>query len=259
MELGITSVTFRNLDYETVLDYCVKSGLDCIEWGSDVHVPEQDFIRIQRVKEASDRAGIRICSYGSYYKLCEHENYMEAFVYYLKAAAELKAPIIRLWAGTIGADKAPREYYEQAVKETQVLCDMAAEYGITLAFEFHRNSLSDTADNAMQIYKDINRKNFGLYYQYDSQISIEENISSLEKMLPYVKMVHVAYNDVKYRQMSLEEGEGISLWTSLVKLLKEHDSEASLLFEFLKDRSLEGLKCETNIMRHIVCGEFPVC
>lgn len=251
MELGITSVTFRYLDYETVLDYCVESGLNCIEWGSDVHVPEQDFVRILRVKEASDRAGIRICSYGSYYKLCEHENYEEAFRAYLKAADVLKASIIRLWAGNLGADQASKEYYEQAVKETQTLCDMAIEYGITLAFEFHRGTLSDTADHAIQIYKDINRKNFALYYQYDSQISIEENITSLEKMLPYVKMIHVAYNDMKYKQMSLEEGEGIVLWTSLVKLLEEHDSEASLLFEFLKDSSLEGLKHETEIMRRI--------
>lgn len=89
-------------------------------------------------------------------------------------------------------------------------------------------------------------------------IPIEENIRSLEKMLPYVKMVHVAYNDEKYGKMSLDEGEGIRLWASLVRLLKEYDSEASLLFEFLKDSSLEGLKHESNIMRHIF-EEFMVC
>lgn len=253
MEIGITSVTFRKLDYKTVLAYCVESGLSCIEWGSDIHAPETDLATVRAVKEASDKAGIRICSYGSYYKLCVHENYQEAFKPYLEAAVILDAPIIRLWAGTIGSDKTTREYYEQAVKETQVLCDMAAEYGITLAFEFHRNSLSDTADSAIQIYKDISRKNFGMYYQYDSQISIKENITSLEKMVSYVKMVHVAFFDNKYKKMSLEEGDGIALWSSLVELLKEHHVETGLLFEFLKDDSLEGLKHETEIMERIVC------
>jgi len=253
VEIGITSVTFRKLDYKTVLKYCVESGLSCIEWGSDIHAPETDFATVRAVKEESDKAGIRICSYGSYYELCVHENYRETFRPYLEAAVILDAPIIRLWAGTMGADKATKEYYGQAVQETQTLCDMAAEYGITLAFEYHRNSLSDTADSAVQIYKDINRKNFALYYQYDSQISIEENIISLEKMLPYIKMVHVAYFDSKYKKLSLEEGDGITLWTRLVELLKEHQVEVCLLFEFLKDDSLEGLKYEMKIMERIVC------
>ena len=259
MEIGLTSVTFRKLDYETILDYCVKSGLSCIEWGSDVHVPEQDVSKVQQVKEASDRADIRICSYGSYYRLCEHENYQDVFVQYLKAAVLLKAPIIRLWAGKLGVDEASKEYYEQAVREAQGLCDMAAKHGITLAFEFHRGTLSDTAEHAIKLYKDIDRKNLGLYFQYDSQISIEENISALEKMLPYVTMVHVAYHVIGYGQMSLEEGEGVRLWTRLVRILKKNHVKCELLFEFLKDSTLEGLMREADIMRHIVCGEFPIC
>lgn len=72
-------------------------------------------------------------------------------------------------------------------------------------------------------------------------------------MLPYIKMVHVAYFDSKYKKLSLEEGDGITLWTRLVELLKEHQVEVCLLFEFLKDDSLEGLKYETKIMERIVC------
>ena len=250
MELGLTSVTFRGEEYETVIDYCVKSGLSCIEWGSDIHVPETDLDKARAVRKASDKAGIRICSYGSYYNLCANENCEEAFLPYLETAVILGAPIIRLWAGKVGSNSASKEYYAQAVIETQKLCDMAAKYNITLAFEYHRNSLSDNADSAIRIYKDINRKNFGLYYQQSLQCTLEENIAALEKMLPYIKMVHVFYYENKMR-MSLGDGEGIDFWTRVIALLREHQIHADLLFEFLKDASLEGLKCETDIVKKI--------
>ena len=59
MEIGLTSVTFRDKDYETILDYCVKSGISCIEWGSDVHVPENDLEKAEKVRRASAEAGRR--------------------------------------------------------------------------------------------------------------------------------------------------------------------------------------------------------
>ena len=252
MEIGLTSVTFRDKDYETILDYCVKSGISCIEWGSDVHVPENDLEKAEKVRRASAEAGIRICSYGSYYKIGENENGVDAFLPYLEAAVALGAPIIRLWAGKVGSQAATQEYYERAVKETRLLCDLAAEWGITLATEFHINTLTDNADSAIRFYRDVNRENFGLYYQYSVLYSFEDNIVTLEKMLPYVRMIHVFYNEVRFVRMSLEEGRGIEFWTRIINLLREHSVRIDLLFEFLKDSSPEGLQREAEIMRKLL-------
>ena len=39
MRPGLVSVTFRALPADEVLRLMLRSGLGCIEWGGDVHVP----------------------------------------------------------------------------------------------------------------------------------------------------------------------------------------------------------------------------
>ena len=39
MKTGLTSVSFRKLSAEEVIEIAAKAGVDGIEWGSDVHVP----------------------------------------------------------------------------------------------------------------------------------------------------------------------------------------------------------------------------
>lgn len=252
MELGLTSVTFRNLTYQEILHYCKECELTCIEWGSDIHVPQTDMHYAEIIRDASKQAGIRISSYGSYYSLCTHDNWTEAFLPYLKTAAVLNAPIIRIWSGSKSSCEVSQEYYCRAVNETQELCDMAANYQITIAFEYHDHSLSDTGKNAVQIAKDINRKNFGLYFQYDSHVTFDENISSLNEMLPYVKMVHVAYNDFNRNALFIDEGNGVILWTRIINMLKSNQSKASFLLEFLKETSMEGLMRQTRVMKNLL-------
>lgn len=257
MEVGLTSVTFRNLTYQEILHYCKECELTCIEWGSDIHVPQTNLQYAEIIRNASEQADIRISSYGSYYSLCTHDNWVDAFLPYLKTAAVLNAPIIRIWSGSKSFCEASQEYYCRAVKETQELCDMAADYQITIAFEYHDHSLSDTGKNAVKIAKDINRDNFGLYYQYDSHVTFDENISSLREMLPYVKMVHVAFNDFERNALFLDEGNGVILWTRIVRMLQSAHSQADLLFEFLKEASMTGLKRQTRVMKKLL-KELPV-
>lgn len=252
MELGLTSVTFRNRTCQEILHYCKECGLTWIEWGSDVHVPQTGLDHAKTVAAATRRMGIHVSSYGSYYSLCEHDNWPEAFLPYLKTAAVLNAPVIRIWSGYKSAVEASQEYYDRAVRETRELCDMAEKYGIMLAYEYHDHSLSDTGENAVRIARDIDRKNFSLYFQYDSQASIDENIRSLYGMLPYVSRVHVAYQDRKRNAMFLEEGEGTAIWKEMVRMLRSHHSKAVLLFEFLKEASLEGLMRQTQVMRSLM-------
>lgn len=40
--LGLCSVTFRALPAAEVLRLGVAAGLDCVEWGADVHAPPSD-------------------------------------------------------------------------------------------------------------------------------------------------------------------------------------------------------------------------
>ena len=98
--IGLVSVTYRRLPAEAVVRLAKDAGLACIEWGSDVHVPETDPAGARRVGEFTRAVGLSVASYGTYYRLGQGQD----FSAYLTAAEALGAPSLRLWAGTRGSD-----------------------------------------------------------------------------------------------------------------------------------------------------------
>ena len=68
MHFGFTSTTLRQIkDIEKIVDIAKRTGAECIEWGGDIHVTDTETAK--KAKELCDNAGIRICSYGSYYRV----------------------------------------------------------------------------------------------------------------------------------------------------------------------------------------------
>lgn len=250
--IGLTSVTFRNLPCREIIDACVTAGLSCIEWGSDVHIPQNDPDHAAAMREATRMAGLRVSSYGSYYWLGTEGQKLSDFRSYAETAHVLGAPIIRVWGGHDSFDSTPRETYDKLIDEARALCDMAAEYGLTVAFEYHENTLNDTGEHALCLIRDVCRENFGVYFQYDSSVSIEQNVQSLKMMLPHVKMIHVAYNDKEHNPFFLDEGEGEELWRRIIREVKNAGCGADFLFEFLKERSVEGLMRQTGVMKRLM-------
>ena len=69
MKTGLTSVSFRKLSVDEVIDLAKKAKVDGIEWGSDVHVPETDVDGAIDVARKTREAGLEVLSYGSYFFL----------------------------------------------------------------------------------------------------------------------------------------------------------------------------------------------
>ena len=57
--LGLTSVTFRHLDFRQIPACCAQAGLSCIEWGGDVHVPPATPDRAVQAARLTAAAGLR--------------------------------------------------------------------------------------------------------------------------------------------------------------------------------------------------------
>lgn len=252
LEMGLTSVTFRNLACKEVIEYCKNAGVSYIEWGSDIHIPPDNFENAKIIKALTVNANIKISSYGSYYKIGEHENYKEVFSNYLKTAQILSAPTIRIWAGNTSSTNITKEQYEEFIKEVKCICHMAKEFNICPAFEFHHNTLVDTADSALSVIKDADCENLGLYFQFDPLVSIEENCRTLEKLLPFLKMIHVFNIDKSFNRLLLEEEYGLDMWRKFVSILKRNNISVILLIEFLKNPSFEGLKKELKTLKSII-------
>lgn len=251
LNIGLTSVTFRNLTAYDVIKCCKKYGINRIEWGSDVHVPVGDTLNATQIKQECEKNGILISSYGTYYKCGAYSDAKEEFAKYVEIAKILDAKTMRIWVGIKNFEDADEEYIEKIVNELKIICDMAKEENIDIGSELHGGSLCNNKENSLEIVKRVNRENFGMYFQYDWNYTLEENCDTLKSFIPFLKNVHV-FNVNTDGRHSLGENNGENIWKEFVKILKENETCTNLLFEFLPKQTEECLKRECEILKKIV-------
>ena len=80
---GLTSITFRSLNAEQIIELVSQAGLRAIEWGGDLHVPHGDTVVAARVRRQTEEAGLEMPSYGTYYRVGE-----DAWLRYVERAAK---------------------------------------------------------------------------------------------------------------------------------------------------------------------------
>jgi len=183
---GLVSVTFRQLDPAAVVDIAVRAGLAGIEWGADVHVPDEK--AAYRVAELTSAAGLRVACYGSYLRLGHGEGDPRAVV---AAATALGAPLIRVWAGRVPSADADPAHWSAVVDAAREVASLAADAGIDVAFEYHRNTLTDTRASALRLLETVDRPNVGTLWQPEPTRSVDENLGDLSSVLPWLRNVHV--------------------------------------------------------------------
>lgn len=183
---GLVSVTFRQLDAASVVDVAVRAGLAGIEWGADVHVPDEE--AAHRVAALTSAAGLRVACYGSYLRLGQAEGDPRAVV---AVAEALGAPLIRVWAGRLPSADAGPTHWAAVISDARKVAALAADAGIDVAFEYHRNTLTDTRESALRLLESVDRPNVGTLWQPEPTRGVDENLGDLESVLPWLRNVHV--------------------------------------------------------------------
>lgn len=189
--LGLTSVTFRDLSPAEILRLASHAGLQCVEWGGDIHVPPEDLPLARAVGDATRAAGLAVSSYGSYYFLGESPCPQADFSPILEAALALGAPLVRLWASHRSPGEADTAFFERVASELGALCDLAAAKGLSLALEYHRGTLTQTAESTLSLISRVDRPNLSTYWQPNPDLTAEENLRELRLVLPRLSNVHV--------------------------------------------------------------------
>lgn len=245
---GIVSVTFRDLTAREIIDLSVKAGLEGIEWGGDVHVPHGDVACAREVYKMTTESGLKVAAYGSYYRLGIEKEGMNTFDKVLETAVELRAPVIRVWAGNIGSADADESWWNKCVEESVRIAEMAQKEGIKVAYEYHLKTLTDTSKTAVKLLKDVNHVNMRSYWQPLRTMNEEEKVQSLKDILPWLENLHVQYGTSEGRQPLASGRE----WIKYLGIVKELKEDRFAMVEFVKDNKPEQLLEDARALKEFI-------
>jgi len=241
IKLGLVSVTFSKLAIEEVVRIAVAAGIDGIEWSEKgEHAVSME--NIDKIKALSEENGLEIFSFGSYCYMTEWEKCEKA----LEMAVRLGAPVIRVWAGWKKLSDWTEETYAELVENTRRMADKAAEYRITLAFEYHRKTLTETAESAVRLIKTVDRENVKLYWQNSAAFTYEENLQNLTAVTPYLAGVFHLGNGRGGQGPQLIEGIREEIEGFYQPFLK---TDYKVMMEFVKGGLEESFYSDINVLR----------
>lgn len=242
---GICSVTFRRLDPETVISLSAKAGLTGVEWGGDVHVPPGDLEKARKVRHLTEEAGLRVASYGSYFKTGCDGNFEQV----LETASALGAPSIRIWAGDRGSAEADETWRLKMTEETRRIARLSRNKGIRLCYEYHNHSLTDNRESAASFMQAVNDDFISMYWQQELEKDASENLRNLTALSPWLSNIHV-FHYAGREQQALEAGRDD--WRRYLNALPPSPVPRYVLLEFVKNGDTGQFAEDAEILKALI-------
>lgn len=265
MKLGVNTVTLRAYTPEEVVSILLKNGITAVEWAGDAHVATGDLKKAAAVKALCEDAGVTCTSYGSYYQCAAEEGPGNGpFQHDLGATAALDTahalgvPAIRVWAGRFGtgSDVATTEYREAVGQCLANFCDRAKSLGMSVHLEFHRNTLTDTAESAVALIDAVGKDNLHCYWQPRHGVDVAGNLADIETLGARLSNIHVFHWLLKegeafaVERRPLREGE--DRWKTYFGALQALSDDRYALIEFVKDDELSQFEEDVRVLKSVL-------
>lgn len=238
MRPGLVSVTFKDSPCEEVIHHARRAGLQAIEWHGRNHVPHGDLSTARRIGQQTRSAGLAVAAYGSYYVLGQSEGAGLSFDRVLQTAEVLEAPMIRVWAGDQNPDAVSAADRAHILEEAGRVADLAAGRQIQVVFEFHQDTLTQTAKSCAALLTELGHPNIRTYWQPAPALDARQNRAELRRVLPWLVGLHVFHWGPTHRDRHpLAQGE--SAWTQYLELAGLRSGSLDVLLEFVKGGAVE--------------------
>lgn len=233
---GLVSVTFRQLSIEEIGELAIECGLQAVEWGADVHVPPCDFAAARRALDT----GLKVAAYGSYYRAGVTDRSELAGI--LETAAELDAPLVRVWAGTQGseecADRGP------VVEALQHAAEHAEAMGTRIALEYHRNTLTDTLESTLDLLAEV--EGVVPYWQPRGGQDVFSAVHEVRTLEPVTAHVFSWGPGGGKDRLPLKARK--DLWRPVLTELARDGIDRNVLLEFVVDDSPEAFRADAKTL-----------
>jgi sugar phosphate isomerase/epimerase len=239
---GLVSVTFRQLSVPEVVGVAAKAGLAAVEWGGDVHVPDPDAASLARALTAD--AGLSVAAYGSYFRAgVSDPTDLEPI---LATAAELGAPYVRVWAGTVGSADASAEQRAAVVASLVAASGQATAYGVRIVVEYHPKTLTDTLDSALRLFDEVGPDVLPYWQPWDCH-QPEQARTQVRALLAHgLPTVHVFSWDTDGRRLPLAAGE--TMWRGVLEELAMAGGVRNTLLEFVVDNNPDTFAADAQTL-----------
>lgn len=253
LRAGIVSVTFRSETPETIVEWTRQAGLQGIEWGGDVHVPHGHIRRARRVGRLTEGAGMAVVSYGSYYRFSEISGgSTDDFSSLLDTVEALGTRVVRVWAGVRGSAQTPAGERARLVESIRRCADEALARGVVLAFEYHRNSLTDTYESAARLFREVNHPSVRSLWQPPHDRTPARCEEELRALVPVLEHIHCFHWEQMGHMDKRPLNEGTEAWLRYLRAVAEAtpaDRQRWVLLEFLPEETKVDLLRDADVLR----------
>ena len=230
---GVVSATFKALPAQEVIRLAAENHLEAVEWSENAHVLPDDPEGAAALRRATQEAGLQIAAYGSYYRLGEYDDPEAVFTRSLRSAEALGAPTIRIWAGVKPSSESDETYRARLTDEAVLIAGIAAEKHIRVAFEWHKNTLTDTNESALRLLQEAGHPNLYCLWQPTVALTPAQRVEGIRMLCGRLVNCHV-YSWPDGKRGPLNQAE----WKLYLDAADCGGSHFALL-EFVRDNSPE--------------------
>lgn len=246
---GLMSVTFRHLEPEDIIRLAEKAGMHGIEWEATVHVPHGEIERAEQVARQTRDAGLRLTSYGSYYKAGCDQKGKHSFESVLETALALQVPSVRVWAGDRGTQEADESWWKKVIEDSRRIAERAAKEGLLIDFEYHGDTLTDRQDSADRLMREIDHSHVRCNWQPPVDQTPAVRLKGLKKISPWLANIHVFQWDSTNR---LPLKEGTADWTQYLQTAARVPGERFAMLEFVKDDDPQQFLEDAEVLKKML-------
>lgn len=246
---GAVSATFKKmpLTADDVVTLLADCGLKAVEWSENVHVQPDDPDGAALLRQKTEAAGLRVAAYGSYFRLGENELPGAAFARSLRSAKALGAPLIRVWAGTQASAEVGDEQFCCLAGEAALIAEMAAREGIKVAFEWHKNTLTDTNQSAQRLLSQANHPNLYCLWQPTVALTPLERVRGIQWLGDRLLNFHVySWPDGKRGPLNAAE------WQYYLDAAAGIGGTHCALLEFVRDDTAEQFRADAKTLLNLL-------